>query len=227
MLYTRKINERGEYLPFYGYTTISMLDPRQNLQQIEKFIHNSSIGKYFSPLPSDTYHMTLFNIYSLNSKPIEPVEKWLQEGGTLPKQNWLPFDVLNVEHIKASHEIRKVKSRFKVQNLKLYCENTIGIHIQLGENDTALVSELRKKLASIYKHDDPHLRLHVTFGYRFKQFPTEEIEKNKLKNDLSLLMNYLKLIITDFSFQDPDIYLFNSMTNFLPYTFFYSSLLPS
>ncbi len=60
--YKHKINAEGEYLPFYGYTSVSMLSSKTSsvLQNIEQLISQTIIGKYYSPLPHTTYHMTLF-----------------------------------------------------------------------------------------------------------------------------------------------------------------------
>ncbi len=44
------------------------------LQNIEQLISQTIIGKYYSPLPHTTYHMTLFNIYCMASSPIPPVQ---------------------------------------------------------------------------------------------------------------------------------------------------------
>ncbi len=45
--YKHKINAEGEYLPFYGYTSVSMLSSKTSsvLQNIEQLISQTIIGK--------------------------------------------------------------------------------------------------------------------------------------------------------------------------------------
>ncbi len=90
--YKHKINAEGEYLPFYGYTSVSMLSSKTSsvLQNIEQLISQTIIGKYYSPLPHTTYHMTLFNIYCMASSPIPPVQRWTLEN----KENKIPEKIM-------------------------------------------------------------------------------------------------------------------------------------
>jgi hypothetical protein len=60
--YTVKINTNGEYRNFYGWTVISMIE--NDLKFIENYISNhNTLRKYFSALPSTSYHMTVYNIW--------------------------------------------------------------------------------------------------------------------------------------------------------------------
>jgi Domain of unknown function (DUF1868) len=232
--YTKKLNEQGEYLPFYGYTSVSMLEAEKKntiALDIENFIKKSSICKYYSPLPHDTYHMTLFNIYSMASKPIPSVQRWIDvEGGTIPKTVWLSEDVLKIQHIRASDALRKLPRKLKISDLKFYYKKGgLGVWVTLDKECEEAVVNLRKELAMIYEHEDEKLKLHVTFAYLFKPLPfnnpdlkKEEIE---LKRDLSKLNKMLNSLTQCFLYSH-NIYLYNSMTNYLPLDFFYSSNVP-
>ncbi len=60
------------------------------LQNIEQLISQTIIGKYYSPLPHTTYHMTLFNIYCMASSPIPPVQRWTLGN----KENKIPEKIM-------------------------------------------------------------------------------------------------------------------------------------
>lgn len=276
--YKRKINEQGEYLPFYGYTSVSMLEtadqPETNivesslletspasasqkekttsfsLKSIEDFIRESSIGKYYSPLPHETYHMTLFNIYAMASKPIPSVERWVtNEDETIPETVWLPEEVLNIQHIRASDALRKLPRKLKIKDLKFYYKKGgIGVWVTLDKEHEKYVTNLRKDFAEIYEHGDENLKLHITFAYLYKQLPfgndkdgkddkddkdgkqkgetsEKKAERNALKKDIVKLIEMLnplkQCVLTDHN-----IYLYNSMTNYFPLDFFFSSNVP-
>ena len=71
--YNRKVNIDGTYRPFHGYTVVAMADG--NFTAIEKYIQNNEVlCKYFSPLPSSSYHMTIFNIWC-NGQRLLPMQK--------------------------------------------------------------------------------------------------------------------------------------------------------
>lgn len=78
--FNKKVNTDGTYRDFYGYTTVSML--KEDLSSIENFIRDSDIlSKYFSPLPSSSYHMTVFNVWSQYQKQLCVFKKFLDEQG--------------------------------------------------------------------------------------------------------------------------------------------------
>jgi len=66
--YNKKVNDDGSYRPFFGYTVVA--DLKDNLPSIEESILKSDVlKKYFSPLPTDSYHMTVFNIWCGSQAP--------------------------------------------------------------------------------------------------------------------------------------------------------------
>jgi len=76
--YNAKVNTDGTYRSFNGYTTISML--KDDLSSIEKFIADSEIlSKYYAPLPSSSYHMTVFNVWCQKQKELPMFRKFLDE----------------------------------------------------------------------------------------------------------------------------------------------------
>ena len=74
--YNRKINTDGTYRLFHGYTVVSMIE--NNLECIEKYIQNNKLlSSYFAPLPSSSYHMTVFNIWAHSDDLLPIQQNWL------------------------------------------------------------------------------------------------------------------------------------------------------
>lgn len=58
----KKIDCKGNYLEFNGITVISFLHFNKIFPQIYDILdHDPDIKKYYSPLPLDSYHMTVKN----------------------------------------------------------------------------------------------------------------------------------------------------------------------
>lgn len=77
-IYNLKINTNGTYRPFHGYTVVSMVE--DDLSPIEEFIKNSKyISKYYSALPSSSYHATVYNIWCHGQDPLPVQYSWLSE----------------------------------------------------------------------------------------------------------------------------------------------------
>ncbi len=173
--YKHKINAEGEYLPFYGYTSVSMLSSKTSsvLQNIEQLSSQTIIGNIILHYLIQLINMTLFNIYCMASSPIPPVQRWTLENkeNKIPEKLWLPEDVLKIKHIKALDCLRKLPSHLKITNLEFYYKKGLGVWVTLDEESVNAVTNLRKEFSKIYEHDDANLKLHITFAYLFKELP--------------------------------------------------------
>lgn len=219
-----KINSKGEYQPFYGYTVVSMM--KEDIgDAIEKFIKESSLKEFFAPLPSNTYHMTLFNIYVVGSTPIPTVSEWQTRGGFVPNNAWLPDDVLAVENMSAFNclnaeaEIRLTKSVFK------FSKKSLGVSVELDDGEYARVQDIRHKLSTIYRHLDLSLEkrnsLHITFAYGYA--PSKKFSKQNMV-DLGVLEKIVNKTFQNLVLSAPELYLFNCMDNYVPFKDFCTSI---
>ena len=76
-MFNLKINNDGSYRTFLGYTTIAMA--KTNLSFMELFLKKSTyLSKYYSPLPSSSYHMTTFNVWCHCSPLLPPYNRQLE-----------------------------------------------------------------------------------------------------------------------------------------------------
>ncbi|KAF5288555.1 hypothetical protein FQR65_LT12008 [Abscondita terminalis] len=212
-----KINEKGEYKPFFGYTIISMIDdPENQLQNIEEYISSSVISQYYAPLPHCTYHMTLYNIYPFNKDPIPPVKKWLlAENETVPKQAFLPEKVLKYHHAAAVEAIKKHlgENSLKIENVSLEISGVIKIKIELSTGQESILKSLREDLAKIYENPDANLKFHLTLAYLYK--PIQSMNSDKVLEDLEHLKELVQKF-KGFELKRHNVYLFDSMINFMP-----------
>lgn len=218
--YKSKINSVGVYQPFYGYTCISFLgaETLDAAKKIENFIKTSSLKNCFSALPYETFHMTLFNIYCMAGDPIPPVVRWMQnESESIPEKLWLQEDVLKIQHIQASNSISKLSKHLKVKNIELYSKKGLGVWVELQDDHKVETEILRRELSQIYEHDDKNLRFHITFAYKF-----QNCEKcDTFKRDLKKLKTMVGVLVGA-TLENHNIYLYNSMTNYIPQEFFYT-----
>ena len=73
-----KINHKGEYQPFYGWSVICHLNIECNF--IYNFLNNNKLFcEYFTPLPPSSYHMTVYNIWCNGQNLISHQEKFIRE----------------------------------------------------------------------------------------------------------------------------------------------------
>lgn len=226
-MHKSKIDSSGKYLPFYGYTCASFLGPSAAdlTKKIERFVKTSSLRKYFSALPGESFHMTLFNIFCMAGPPIPPVAKWLQENNEqLPDSLWLPEDVLKVQNTNAVIATRKLPRQVTIKDIRLYFERGLGVWVEIEEENKLQIANLRKKLADLYQHDDKNLHPHITFAYRFKPDPDTDQQKQELKEDLERLQELAEQAV-GLTLERHNIYLYSSMELYRPLEFFYSSSL--
>ncbi|KAK4874865.1 hypothetical protein RN001_014225 [Aquatica leii] len=214
-----KVNEKGEYIPFLGYTILSMInDPKNELKTIEEFLTSSVVSRYYAPLPHHTYHMTLFNIFAYNRDPIPSVRQWLlAENQTLPKNEFLPEKVLKAQNGLATEAIKKClgSSSLKIKDVSLDVSAVIKVNVVLDSRQEMDVKSLREDFSTIYEHPDASLKFHVTLAYLYNHMPTDGDESDKVKTDLEQLKEMIQKF-KDFELNKHNVYLFDSMVNYMP-----------
>ena len=220
MLY--KINDRGEFLPFYGWTAIMEIE--NSVSFIEKFIEsNSVLKKYFSPLPAKSYHMTLYNIWC-NGRELLPYQKWYINE-KFPKnieeyinksKNYGLFNPNNcmealLQHLQCLLDEEWEKTVFKCCNIS-HQGSTLTIFVEGNEDRLQHINKLRQNFISSTGIDDNMSYYHITLAYQYKDIPVED--KNKvlyeIKNLSNLMNNY------EFNLTKPFVASFNDMTKFTP-----------
>ena len=213
-----KISEQGVYLPFFGYSVIMKIN---NHEKLRKFPNN--IRKIFgmiSPLPVETFHMTLYNIWSYKNKPISCLNKYILENPIefnffINNNFFLPTNYLYEEHLNAKKLLLK-NCNITVRPKKIKIElnnNVLKCNLFFDEETNRILLYLHHWLEKIYNKKDCFAP-HCTLGYVFKKFDINNLE---LKKHLYILEKECNKNLHVFDFSFPSVYMFSSMDDFREY----------
>ncbi|CAH1776007.1 unnamed protein product [Owenia fusiformis] len=221
----KKINSKGEYLPFYGYTIIAKCRENQGLEKLKDFIQTSSLRMYFSPLPVSSYHMTIYDVWSVSKRPvIAPVQKWMDEHGITKIDNskLLPPDAMR-ETLQRAQKLAqemlpksiKVRPKMDPYGRPIRILESMLVEI-MEEKDQKMVDKFRDTCSEIFGHKDERLigRLHITLVYQYRKVPPQEIDA--ISNDLQKLED-LAMKLFPIELDQGDLVTFNDMTEFTTY----------
>jgi len=213
-----KFSADGKYLPFHGYTVASMV--MTDLSHIEVFIKNTKLSKYFSALPSRSYHMTIYNIWCHGQRLLPFQKEWLElefdkrvqvnkksalkwkkeflsdvKGPKSIGWDW-PDELMNDKMLRAYRNCTDLfgneKIEFKVEG-NICVHGTLMISITHTEKEQEL-TKLRSTFSELFGRPDDNLRYHITLAYRYKNIPDEDLEECKqLCEKLSEMVNAIPI----------------------------------
>ncbi|ALX27546.1 hypothetical protein GMAR_ORF172 [Golden Marseillevirus] len=187
-----KISQDGIYQPFYGVTVLSKnLDKETFL--IEEEIWKSSLSSAFSPLPFESYHMTVFDlVVPENSQTKEKFGNFLSQNRVL----------LN----KIAQECQKERE-FVARLKRIYwTKGTLGIELEPCFDRR--IRERISKRAGI--KDNLGYTFHMTLAYRYKDRVLSEQEIESLKKVIR------RVFPSGFAkFERPKLHMFESMREFI------------
>lgn len=211
-----KIDQHGHYLPFYGYSIISMCELTPKLEELYHVLKASPIAKYYEPLHYSTYHMTVYNIWHEKEK-FYPYQYKLNNGKQPNKELDNMTELMKPALFKMDEKINEF-SKFDSIHLN-------GLKILKRPNRSSLI--ITVDIASPEQHSNlQHLRywckenfdksdsdhiFHITLGYNFKEI-NEDIEPEWKK-----LEDWIKSNIPSIVLSKPIPMLFTSMETFIPY----------
>lgn len=225
MAFNLKINSDGTYREYYGWTIITNVHGSYKI--IENFVgKNNVLSKYFSALPSSSYHVTLYNLWS-NRTPLlyqqknhissevlcDKKEELISHSNSIGFFN--PDGCLDglfstISNMCKEHEWENVT--LKVNKVS-YTGGTISISIgETGKYKT--MDSLRGDLIDLCDKDDGLRNYHVTIAYKYKNIPDEDI--CRIKHEISILD--ILLSGQTFSMEKPNLCSFKSMGSFESYS---------
>ena len=195
--YNCKITTDGKYLPFHSWGVLMMV--KSDMTFIENFIKNNRIlNKYYSALPPETYHITIYSIWynglplinhqkksmlSKYSKDVyDKLEAQSRNIGYFNPDNCLD-DLLYKCYVECEEEKTLEDTKLSVQSV--YVHNQIGIPFQF-----TFCNELRHNLIKICDHDDKAGHPHITLAYLYKDIPPD-MEK-AIQGEINILNLLLK-----------------------------------
>lgn len=187
---------------------------------IENFIQTTSLKRFFSALPHETYHMTIYNIYVVNGVvEISPVADWIHRNKvqTPMPNDWLPNEVLTKQHTLALNVLKSYSNNLRLSKTRLYAhKKSLGALVEMDDNTFNRISAMRDKLSEIYGHADEVLGkrsdFHITFGYGYSSEAIDDANQ-----DLAELKEIVEKQFQQITLEKPDLFLFDSMVNYVPY----------
>lgn len=225
MQYNPKISQNGKYLDFYGWSVISMLD--NDLKFIENYISNHNIlNKYFATLPSETYHMTLYNIWCNGKRLLNHQQRFIQQN--FSKDNAITLEneskkynnhfnpggcindlLFKLSFICNNHYYKKEK--IKIKSIK-YNGNTIRLSLTHSSKFDK-INKIRDNCINVCEENDGMGSYHVTLAYKYKDIDTDTF---KLIDDEIKILNIL-LKNQTITLSNPSVRYFTNMRNFVPF----------
>lgn len=151
----RKISKQGAYLPFFGVTTIRFVKDSSSWK-IREFLVRSGLNEIFSPLPSESYHMTVFDLVVPNNA-----------------QTKKKFGIFLKENSKTIKNISSVCDA----SLDTFCSlvaiywtnGTLGLEVAWNDQG------LRDKISEASGIQNKPYKFHITLAYRFRDgAPTQQ-----------------------------------------------------
>ncbi|XP_005090431.1 uncharacterized protein LOC101861409 [Aplysia californica] len=205
-----KIDATGKYLPFYGYTIINMV-VEQQLHDLELFIKSTqTLKKYVSALPSSSYHVTYYDIFSQRKIP----EKYLSRSGLVPSNHWTQsMETLYQDLGKAQTFCSELPAAnaFVKKQFSLGPSPGQALLLLITLEGDAEVSQLRQKCTTVFgERGKPEF--HMTLGYTYKAIPVDALKL--ISKELKMLWS---IIPDGVQLQKPDVYYFETMEEFLPF----------
>ena len=208
-----KIDSKGNYLPFYGYSMISMCEQNPKLIELYYILKASPLAKYFEPLNYSSYHMTIFNIWSEREKYYP-----YQMSGGKPKRE---LSVMNtIMKPVLFRMVEKMKeypdhNTITLKNIKVYIRprgSTLVLRVDVAsDQQNEQIKNFRLWCEKQCNKSDSNLRFHITLGYVFKEV-NEDIEPACRQLDEWIKNNIPRIIIGK-----PTPMVFTSMETFIPY----------
>nr|WRK65171.1 2H phosphodiest domain containing protein [Marseillevirus futianmevirus] len=144
----KKISSSGKYLPFFGVTTLCFVQ-RASLERVEQCLVSCGLSRIFSPLPCESYHMTVFDlVVPEKAQTHKKFERFLLDNSPVLKNISLVCD--------------GTKATFCSLVAVYWTNGTIGLEVSYNEEG------LRDKISKASGiHNKPY-KFHITLAYRIR-----------------------------------------------------------
>jgi hypothetical protein len=217
--YNAKLTTEGKYTPFHSWGVLSLV--KTDLKFIENFIkYNNILNKYFSALPSTSYHLTVYSLW-YNGIPLTNHQKRIINLNYSPEQckkledqsknigYFNPKNCLDELLYKSYVECQQHKfDEIKLPIKNIYRHQQIGIPFQF-----TFFNNLRNNLIKICDNDDKAGTPHITLAYLYKNIPPEM--EQLISNEINLLNKLLEgqtLLL-----HEPTVYYGSDMITWYPF----------
>ena len=194
-----KLDSEGRYLKFPGITIVAAIRQSdfEEWDKLYKELNKCELTKkYYSPLPTASYHMTTNNIYT------ERVN-----GGS----NWNELVNKNLPRFQKLVKTLKEKEMFPEIHIK-----GIGIGQTIIHLDLKIPKDQEDLIRSIAKEFEISERIptffHLTLGYRYREIDLTTM--GKIREELE---SNITFVGKNFILDSPKLCYFQDMTEFIPW----------
>ena len=195
----KKIDCTGKYLPFEGVSYICMAKAQSVLADVYERLGQTSFKHYYSPLPLNSYHMTLMNLEV--KRDSTPTNEWLINRRITYTNSFLFLLQLNLPVQGIEVEITDLELTNRVAYLSVRVVN---------DNVFKLMSEFREKTMEAFKINDRALKFHITLAYSYN-----EVDLVKMHSELESLRIFVREKRVTLNI--PKLYFFENMTRFVDF----------
>lgn len=216
--YNAKITIGGVYLPFYGWSVVSMVKDNA-LCFLEAEIKGSSIlSKYFSALPATSYHVTICNIWSNGRPLLAHQERFLRENYS--KQDQIKYNEQSrqIGFFNPDFCINSLLSRVDENSIPsegtsmviscvYFSGSTLGIAFTTAP---PILDECRDETRNICEIEGPTIDYHLTLAYNFR-----DVDYGEIRDAVQVLDEKLRGTVV--ALQKPMVAYFSDMTQFISY----------
>jgi len=195
------VNDKGEFPPIRGMTAIAPVIKDDSLlwKQLYDFLDsNSKLKEYFSLLPPESYHTTLFGLYTENDA---------KEG------DWNQFvndRLVLMQTINQGLEDANIIPAVTVNHVEI--DSVIIIALTLDKEQEASIHALVKELG-LEDNKIPVHGFHLTLAYKYKD-GMEKADADLIKNAIE---TKIRELFQTFRYEAGQLCYFNSMTAFIPW----------
>lgn len=201
MIPLKKIDDQGSYLEFPGVTIAADIGQiNQKLwQEIHCFLQNTPVlCDYFSPLPYQSYHMTMCNLYTQQEYP----------------ENWLSFISKKLNFFQNIHK-RLAELQFNpsisVENINCFSE--LQLILSIAPEQQAMIQHVAKELG--LQNKIPSV-FHITLAYGYREIDDEHVFK-EIKIKIEELLEICQKPDQKIILSPPKLCFFRSMAQFIPW----------
>jgi hypothetical protein len=169
------------------------------LADVYERLGQTSFKHYYSPLPLNSYHMTLMNLEV--KRDSTPTNEWLINRRITYTNSFLFLLQLNLPVQGIEVEITDLELTDRVAYLSVRVVN---------DNVSKLMSEFREKTMEAFKINDRALKFHITLAYSYN-----EVNLVKMHSELESLRIFVREKRVTLNI--PKLYFFENMTRFVDF----------
>ena len=219
-----KISKEGKYLHFYGWSTVALVEDvvHGTLGFVEDFIKNdANLASYFAPLPIESYHVTVCNIWCNGNPLLKHQERFLLEHYPMEKA-WEyyresqkvgffnPDFCMNSLLEKMSQVIQPENTELIIEELYL-SGSTLGIRFS-AISDTSKLDRCRDDSIRVAElGGEARIPYHLTLAYNYRKIDFVSVTPKLRELNEKLRGKSIRLCV-------PMVSYFSDMTKFISYT---------